>query len=116
MFDARAIDVLRDVLAKVCAHTHAKRVQMDGEDDPVHFAPDPKSRLVSGSLMPASACFHNVPAGALSAVHRSRCQPAPDFRHQYDFFHVSTAVEIGGIHHGADLDQRVNFRRRVPFL
>jgi len=58
--------------------------------------------------------FHNVPAGALLAVYQSRCQPG--FRRQCDFFHVSTVVKIGGIHHGADLHQRVNFRRRVPFI
>jgi hypothetical protein len=33
VLDARAIDVLRDIFAEVCAHAQATRVEMDGEDD-----------------------------------------------------------------------------------
>lgn len=36
MLDARAIDVLRDIVAEVCAHTQATLVEMDGEYDHVH--------------------------------------------------------------------------------
>ena len=35
VFDAQAIDVLRDIFAAVCSDTDATRVEMDGEDDHV---------------------------------------------------------------------------------
>jgi len=37
VFDARAIDVLRDIFADVCSHAQATLVEMDGEDDHVHL-------------------------------------------------------------------------------
>jgi len=63
--------------------------------------------VVSGSLMQASACSTRACQGVVSSLPVPLPTRLPGFRHQYDFFHVSTAVEIGGIHHGADLDQRV---------
>lgn len=37
MFDARTIDILRDIFADVCAHAQATRVERDSEDDDVHL-------------------------------------------------------------------------------
>jgi putative transposase len=37
VFDARAIDVPRSIFAEVCPDTHTTRIEMDGEDDPVHL-------------------------------------------------------------------------------
>jgi putative transposase len=36
VFDARAIDALRDIFADVCSDAQATLVEMDGEDDHVH--------------------------------------------------------------------------------
>jgi len=45
VFDARAIDVLRDIFADVCAHAQATLVKMDGEDDHVHLLVEYPTKL-----------------------------------------------------------------------
>ena len=47
VFDARAIDVLRDIFADVCSHAQATLVEMDGEDDHVHVEYRPKALVAS---------------------------------------------------------------------
>ena len=37
VFDARAIDALRNIFADVCSDAQARLVEMDGEDDRVHL-------------------------------------------------------------------------------
>jgi REP element-mobilizing transposase RayT len=37
VFDAREIDVPRSILADVCSDAQATRVEVDGEEDPVHL-------------------------------------------------------------------------------
>jgi putative transposase len=46
VFDAKAIDVLRDIFADVCSDAQATLVEMDGEDDHVHEYP-PKVAVAS---------------------------------------------------------------------
>jgi putative transposase len=51
VFDARAIDVLRGIFADVCSDVHAKRVQMDGEDDHVQPARAYPPKVAVSSLV-----------------------------------------------------------------
>ena len=47
MFDARAMDELRDIFAEVCARAQATLVEIDGDDDPVRY-----DRLAIGTILP----------------------------------------------------------------
>jgi putative transposase len=51
VFDARAIDVLRDIFADVCSHAQATLVEMDGEDDHVHLLVEYPPKLSVSSLV-----------------------------------------------------------------
>jgi putative transposase len=51
VFDARAIDVLRDIFADVCSDAQAPLVEMDGEDDPVHLLVEYPPKLCVSSLV-----------------------------------------------------------------
>jgi len=73
VFDAEAIDVLRDIFVDVCSDAHATVVEMDGEDDHVHLLVEypPKGAVCSlvNSLKGVSSRF-DAPA-------------APDIRKRY---------------------------------
>jgi REP element-mobilizing transposase RayT len=56
VFDAQAIDVLRDIFADVRLDTHGTLVEMEGEDDHVHLlvesdaCAEPTRRAISKKL------------------------------------------------------------------
>jgi putative transposase len=51
VFDARAIDVLRDIFAEVCSDAQATLVEMDGEDDHVHLLVEYPPKLSVSSIV-----------------------------------------------------------------
>src|SRR5271163_3989692 len=73
VFDAQAIDVLRDIFADVCSDVHATLVEMDGEDDHVHLLVEYPPKLAVSSLV-------NSLKGVSSRLLR---QLRPDIRKRY---------------------------------
>jgi len=73
VFDARAIDVLRDIFADVCSHAQATLVEMDGEDDHVHLLVEYPPKVAVASLV-------NSLKGVSSRLLR---QQRPDIRRRY---------------------------------
>src|ERR1700752_1844366 len=51
VFDAKAIDVLRDIFADVCSDADATLVEMDGEDDHVHLLVEYPPKVAVSSLV-----------------------------------------------------------------
>ena len=73
VFDARAIEVLRDIFADVCSDAQATLVEMDGEDDHVHLLVEYPPKLPVSSLV-------NSLKGVSSRLLR---QQRPDIRKRY---------------------------------
>jgi putative transposase len=73
VFDAQAIDVLRDIFADVCSDAHATLVEMEGEDDHVHLLVEYPPKLAISSLV-------NNLKGVSSRLLR---QQRPDIRRRY---------------------------------
>ena len=73
MFDAAAIDALRDIFQDVCRNFQATLVQMDGEDDPVHLLIEYPPKVPVCSLV-------NSLKGVSSRLLRQR---RPDIRKRY---------------------------------
>ena len=73
VFDAQAIDLLRDIFADVCSDAHATLVQMDGEDDHVHLLVQYPPKVAVSSLV-------NSLKGVSSRMLR---QQRPDIRKRY---------------------------------
>jgi putative transposase len=73
VFDARAIDALRDIFADVCSDAQATLVEMDGEDDHVHLLVEYPPKLCVSSLV-------NSRKGVSSRLLR---QQRPDIRNRY---------------------------------
>jgi putative transposase len=51
VFNAQAIDLLRDIFDNVCSDAHATLVQMDGEDDHVHLLVQYPPKVAVSSLV-----------------------------------------------------------------
>jgi REP-associated tyrosine transposase len=51
VFDAQAIDILRDIFADVCSDADATLVEMDGEDDHVHLLVEYPPKVAVASLV-----------------------------------------------------------------
>ena len=73
VFDAAAIDALRDVFQSVCRDIEARLVQMDGEDDHVHLLIEYPPKVPVSSLV-------NSLKGVSSRLLRQR---RPDLRKRY---------------------------------
>ena len=73
VFDAKAIDVLRDIFADVCSDADATLVKMDGEDNHVHLLVEYPPKVAVSSLV-------NSLKGVSSRVLR---QHRPDIRKRY---------------------------------
>ncbi len=74
VFDARAIDVLRDIFADVCSDALATLVEMDGEGDHVHLLVEyPPKVAVSSLVNEPQGCFQSLAAR----------QQRPDIRKRY---------------------------------
>ena len=73
VFDAKAIDVLRDIFADVCSDADATLVEMDGEDDHVHLLVEYPPKVAVSSLV-------NSLKGVSSRLLR---QLRPDIRKRY---------------------------------
>jgi putative transposase len=73
VFDAAAIDALREVFQSVCRDIEARLVQMDGEDDHVHLLIEYPPKVPVSSLV-------NSLKGVSSRLLRQR---RPDLRKRY---------------------------------
>ena len=73
VFDAAAIDALRDIFQSVCRDLEATLVQMDGEDDHVHLLIEYPPKVPVSSLV-------NSLKGVSSRLLRQR---RPDIRKRY---------------------------------
>jgi putative transposase len=73
VFDAAAIDALRDVFQSVCRDIEARLVQIDGEDDHVHLLIEYPPKVPGSSLV-------NSLKGVSSRLLRQR---RPDLRKRY---------------------------------
>lgn len=73
VFDAQAIDVLRDIFDDVCSDADATLVEMDGEDDHVHLLVEYPPKVAVSSLV-------NSLKGVSSRMLR---QLRPDIRKRY---------------------------------
>ena len=73
VFDAKAIDVLRDIFADVCSDADATLAEMDGEDDHVHLLVEYPPKVAVSSLV-------NSLKGVSSRLLR---QQRPDIRKHY---------------------------------
>lgn len=73
VFDAAAIDALRDIFQSVCRDIEASLVQMDGEDDHVHLLIEYPPKVPVSSLV-------NSLKGVSSRLLRQR---RPDIRKRY---------------------------------
>lgn len=73
VFDAAAIDALRDIFQSVCRDLEATLVQMDGEDDHVHLLVEYPPKVPVSSLV-------NSLKGVSSRLLRQR---RPDIRKRY---------------------------------
>lgn len=73
VFDAAAIDALRDIFQSVCRDIEARLVQMDGEDEHVHLLVEYPPKVPVSSLV-------NSLKGVSSRLLRQR---RPDIRKRY---------------------------------
>jgi putative transposase len=65
VFDAQAVDVLRDIFTDVCSDAHATLVQMDGEDNHLHLLVEYPLRVAVSSLVNSlKGCFQSLAAPA----------------------------------------------------
>jgi putative transposase len=76
VFDARAIEVLRDIFADVCSDVQATLVETDGEDDHVHLLVEYSPKLSVSSLVNSL----KGPQGCFQSPAR---QQRPDIRQRY---------------------------------